>query len=104
MPIFIKERLPKIDRDILTEASEPNLVTTTRNFDVRVFVKKPNNQVQPIGIKSSQMLKNLATRAVQVGSKVLVIKLLVTPIAYLSNKLNLSFLLVRNLFFVSRII
>ena len=64
-PIFIKERLPKFDRDIQNEASNLNLVTTTRNSEVRVFVKKPNNQVQSIGIKSSQMLKDLAPRAVQ---------------------------------------
>ena len=49
-PIFIEERLPKVDRDIHKEASELDLVTTTRNSDVRVFVKKPSNQVQSIGI------------------------------------------------------
>ena len=30
-----------------------------------MFVKKPNNQVQSTGIKSSQMLNDLAPRAVQ---------------------------------------
>ena len=49
----------------MTEAPELSLVTTTRNSEVRVFVKKPTNLVQSIGIKSSQMLKDLAPRAVQ---------------------------------------
>ena len=57
--------MPKFDPDIQNEASGLNLVTTTRNYEVRVFVKKPNNQVQSTGIKSSQMLKDLAPRAVQ---------------------------------------
>ena len=65
-PIFIKKRLPNFDwEDIQTEASELNLVTKTRNSEFRVFVKKPKNQVQSIGIKSSQMLKDLAPRVVQ---------------------------------------
>ena len=38
--IFIKDHLPKFDRDIQTEASKPNLVTTTRNAEVRVFCEK----------------------------------------------------------------
>ena len=52
--------MPNFDR-----ASDLNLVTTSRTSEVRVFVKKKNNQVQSIGIKSSQMLKGLAPRAVQ---------------------------------------
>ena len=46
-----------------------NLVATTRNSKVRVFVKKTNNQVQSIAIKSPQMLKDLAPRAVQQREK-----------------------------------
>ena len=42
-----------------------NFITTTRNSEVRVFVKKLNNQIQFNGIKISQMLKYLAPRAVQ---------------------------------------
>ena len=42
-----------------------SLITITRNSEVRVFVKKPNNQNQSVGIKSSQLLKDLAPRAVQ---------------------------------------
>ena len=38
-PTFIKERLIKFDRDFQTEASELNLVTTSRNSEFRVFVK-----------------------------------------------------------------
>ena len=64
-PIFIKKRLPKFDRDNQNEASEDNLVITTRNSEVRVFVKKPNNQVQTFGIKGPQILKDLAPRADQ---------------------------------------
>ena len=41
------------------------MVITTRNSEVRVFVKKPNNQVQSLAIKSSQMSEDLAPRAVQ---------------------------------------
>ena len=64
-PIFIKKRSPKIDKDIRSEASEPNLITTTRNFEIRVFVKKPNNQLKSIGIKSSPKFEDLAPQAAQ---------------------------------------
>ena len=64
-PTFKKKPLPKFDRDIQNEASEPNLITTTGNSEVHVFVKKPNNLVNLIGIENSQNLKDLAPRAVQ---------------------------------------
>ena len=52
-------------RTKLQKLQKLNLVTTNRNSEVRVFVKKPTNQEQSIGIKSSQMLKDLALPVVQ---------------------------------------
>ena len=64
-PISFKKHLQKFHRDIQNEASELNLMTTTRNSEVCVFVKKPKKQVKSIGIKISQMLVDSAPRAVQ---------------------------------------
>ena len=68
-PIFTEERLPKFDRNIQNAASGFNLVITTRNSEVRVFVKKPNKHVHSIGIKRPQMLSDLAPHAVQLGKQ-----------------------------------
>ena len=55
--IFVKERLPKFGPGIQTEASELNLVTIVRNFEVRVFVKKQTIKYSLLESKVGKCLK-----------------------------------------------
>lgn len=71
-PIFIKERLPPLQRAIKKEAEELGLITTTLNCDVKVFKKNHDDKFQPIVVNSFKALhdiKNIAVRRHKPGVK-----------------------------------
>ena len=71
-PIFMKERLPPLQREIKKEADQLGLITTTMNCDVKVFKKSDDNKFMPIvvnSLKAVHDIKNTAVKRANRGTK-----------------------------------
>lgn len=63
-PVFIKERLPKKDMEILIQAKEKGYITTTSNCQVKVFCKTSDGQKQSVPVNSIRALTDIKSRAI----------------------------------------
>lgn len=63
-PIYVKERLPKRDLNILKEAKDQGYITSTYNCQVKVFCKGDNGSRIAVPVNSVRALTDLKPRAI----------------------------------------
>ena len=63
-PSFIKERLPKAQKEIKDYADEQGLITTTNNCDVKLFYKKDDGRFRSVVVNSVRAVQDHKTKAV----------------------------------------
>ena len=58
-PIFIKERLPKVQKELKDHADELDLITTTNNCNVKVFTKNADGIFKSVEVKSKRSIDDI---------------------------------------------
>lgn len=64
-PIYIKERLPRRDMDLLKEAKERKMIVTTKNCQVKIFCKDNEGNSCAIPIDSVRAIDDLEDKAIK---------------------------------------
>ena len=71
LPIFIKERLPKLQNELKTYAEQESLITTTQKCNVKVFQTNAEGQFRSVVVNSKKAIDDIKEKAVKKKSKVM---------------------------------
>ena len=58
-PIFIKERLPKVQKELKDHADELDLITTTNDCNVKVFTKNADGIFKSVEVRSKRAIDDI---------------------------------------------
>ena len=64
-PIFMKERLPRCQKEIFEHAKQEGLITSTYNCKVKVFTKTEDNQFRSVVVNSKKAVDDIKEKAIK---------------------------------------
>ena len=64
-PKFLKERLPRCQKEIFKHANQEGLIASTYNCKVNVFTKNEDNQFRSVIVNSKRAVDDIKERAIQ---------------------------------------
>ena len=71
LPIFIKERLPKLQNELKMYAEQEGLITTTHNCNIKVFQTNAEGQFRSVIVNSKKAIDDIKEKAVKRKPKVM---------------------------------
>ena len=63
-PIFMKERLPRCQKEIFEHAKQEGLIASTYNCKVKVFTKTENNQFRSVIVNCKRAVDDIKEKAI----------------------------------------